>query len=340
MRRLAFVAALFALACIQAANAEAPLFASHTPIEVTIAGPWNELDGRDDDRTQHPFTLQANGREHAIKIRPRGHSRRRVCTFPPLRLNFDTDATAGSVFEGQDKLKLVSQCRKGRRSELDLLEEYAAYRFFGLLSDAAYAVRLLRVTYVEPGRARDKPVTRVAFVIESNEALAARLGAAEAELPALALSQLEHTQAARMYVFQYLIGNTDWSFVTADHANACCHNGRLLRRNDRLLYIPYDFDLSGLVNARYARPDASLRLRGVTERRWRGFCMAREPLAVALEEVRERRQALFAVLDELPVTKAKDLTRARRFVERFFEETDDQDAFFAMIDRRCLGAGS
>ena len=31
-------------------------------------------------------------------------------------------------------------------------------------------------------------------------------------------------QTARLYVFQYLIGNFDWSFVIADEADTCCHN--------------------------------------------------------------------------------------------------------------------
>ena len=63
-----------------------------------------------------------------------------------------------------------------------------------------------------------------------------------------------------MFVFQYLIANTDWGYVKADDDDACCHNGDLFEIDNQVVFVPYDFDLAGLVNSRYAFPDLPLDL--------------------------------------------------------------------------------
>ncbi len=125
------------------------LFEDNTIIEVNLTGPLSSLFESDDDRRELPFILRANDVERSIKVRVRGKSRRRVCTFPPLRINFAVDDTTQSITEGQDKLKLVTHCRKNKSAELDILQEYAAYRIFNLVSDVSYRVRLLHITYTD-----------------------------------------------------------------------------------------------------------------------------------------------------------------------------------------------
>ena len=67
----------------------------------------------------------------------------------------------------------------------------------------------------------------------------------------------------------------------------CCHNVKLLEREGGVhLPVPYDFDMAGIVDARYADPPAALarehRLRSVRERLYRGFCAEREQLDAVL----------------------------------------------------------
>jgi hypothetical protein len=65
-----------------------------------------------------------------------------------------------------------------------------------------------------------------------------------------------------------MIGNLDWSTVAF-------HNAVLIRTEDnRYLAVPYDFDFSGVVNARYANEPVELgdRVRNVRQRLYRGFC--------------------------------------------------------------------
>ena len=313
------------------------LFDDHSILDVELVGPLQVLIDDKKDRQQLPFVLRADGIEHEIKVRVRGKSRLRVCSFVPMRLNFPGDVPEESVFAGQDKLKLATHCRSRKGDVPNLLEEYLAYRIFNVISDDSFRVRLLRVTYEDSdGRVRDAPFTRYAFVIEDDEALAERVGAVAVDLPGIVLSRFDEKQAALMYLFQYMIGNTDWSLVTAFEEEACCHNGKLVKRDEKVLYIPYDFDLAGLVNARYAKPDPSLNIRNVKTRRYRGFCMERSTVEAALDHIVARRSEIMALVDEIDALLEKDAAEPRRYLEAFFKQVENRNKIFKAIERYCL----
>ena len=46
-----------------------------------------------------------------MKVKTRGLFRLKECRFPPLRINLPKDSLEGTVFDGHDKIKLVSHCR-------------------------------------------------------------------------------------------------------------------------------------------------------------------------------------------------------------------------------------
>ena len=63
-----------------------------------------------------------------------------------------------------------------------------------------------------------------------------------------------------MYIFQYLVGNGDWS-----HTHF--HNVKLMRVGFEYFPVPYDFDFTGFVDAPYATPPEGSGLDGVRDRR-------------------------------------------------------------------------
>ena len=313
----------------------APLFEDSGVIEATLEGPLAELMRDAESREQLPFVVRAGGTEHAIKVRLRGKSRLRVCNFMPMRLNFKKGEVGGTVFAEQDKLKLVVPCHTSERAEKNLIEEYAVYRLFNLLTPASYRVRLLRLTFTDTSREDDS--TRLhAFLLEPGQRLAERLGGQESERSGVAVSWLEPQQMALVYVFQYLIGNVDWSLVRPLEEAACCHNGALVEIGSKLLYVPYDFDLSGFVDAPYAFPPPELRLRSVTQRRYRGFCTDRKYLEQALDTIVSKRAEIDAVIQSLPVLSEKDKARRMDYLDEFFRGAEDRDRLLQRFERRCL----
>lgn len=318
-----------------------PLFAvsffeDDEPLEIELTGPlWSLIENKADSN-EWPFSLKSDGVELDLKLRARGNSRLRVCDFPPLRFNFKQAETVGTPFEGQDKLKLVTRCKKGDRFEIDVLEEYAAYRIFSLLSDVSYRTRLVHLTYSDTDGRLDKAFRNsYGFLIEPLDQLVSRLDGSLSELPAVALRQLDEKQAALVYVFQYLIANTDWSFVAAENDEHCCHNIELVKLDDQHFPVPYDFDLAGLVNAAYARPDPGLRIRKVSQRLYRGFCSDTEILRTALRSITSREDEITGVIAELPITEQKVKEKRMAYLGGFFKKARDEDKMIAMFENRC-----
>jgi len=314
------------------------LFEGNTVIEIQLSGPLKSVIDDEVNREEQPFMLEVDGAKIPVKAKMRGKSRARVCRFPPLRLNFTGSDTRQTVFEGQEELKLVTHCRDDKGRNMNVLEEYAAYRILNLLTDYSYRVRLLRIHDLETGEGPGTdPIPQYGFVIEPKSEVLARTTGEWAHLTGVKLSGLEENQAALVYVFQYLIGNTDWSLVMADGDDTCCHNIDLLEAGSRLYLVPYDFDLSGLVDASYAKPDASLRLKNVRQRRYRGYCINPDAVRNALQLVRSKRAEIIGVLEDLPDYEDKAASKNTKYLDKFFESAENESSFMKTVERWCLG---
>ena len=310
------------------------LFEDKQTLEVEIGGPLNSLIHHMEEELEYPFILKTEGLDYKIRMRARGHSRKKVCVFPPLRVEFGSNLPGQSLFFGQDDLKLVTHCHQSDKAQANTLKEYAAYQFFLLISEAAFRVRLLQINYVDTDGKRD--TRRYGYLIESWGELAGRIGGEKARLSGISRKMLNDQQEALVYVFQYLIGNTDWSMVTSEGDDECCHNGKLVEKNQELLYVPYDFDLSGLVNANYAHPDDSLRIKRVTQRLYRGFCLDPEILSGAIQTIRSHQSDFRTIVDNLPALSEREKKKAHRFLERFFDEAENEEKILKEFEQRCL----
>jgi len=321
-----------------AASADAsPLFDASDILDIELRGPLRETILDTSERAERGFVLVAGGDELQVQVRVRGNSRVRVCRFPPLRLKFQGAAGDGTAFAGLGKVKLVTHCKQAESFEQNLLEEYLAYHLMALLSEASFRVRLLRVTYVDTGRADQKPLQRFAFALEPVEMLADRLGGAAVELPGIRPSRLDRPYLARMFVGQYLIGNTDWSLVTADTDEFCCHNGEIIEKEGRLFVVPYDFDLSALVNTAYAKLQTGSRNRSPSRRRYRGYCFDGLDMPAAIREVAGAREAVMVAVDALEAATGREFKRERSFLEGFFREVVDVEKLNRKFEKSCIG---
>jgi hypothetical protein len=254
-----------------------------------------------------------------------------------LRLDFAEDADVLSPFVGQRRLKLVTHCGKSKRSETYLLKEYAAYRIFNLLTDVGYRVRLVRINYTDSdGVLNPSTFRRYGFLIESASGLADRVGGSPVDADGMSLRSFDQEHLAKVFVFQYLIGNTDWSLVTAYLDDTCCHNGDIFEIGSRRFYVPFDFDLSGLVNTRYAKPDPSLRISRVTHRWYRGHCISSESLYTAIRAINAKSDAIRAAVRSIPELPRKDADVAIRYLDGFFEKAEDEHRLVRSFERRCL----
>jgi hypothetical protein len=121
-----------------------------------------------------------------------------------------------------------------------------------------------------------------------------------------------------MSLFQYMIGNTDWSIPAL-------HNVVLMQANpgDAPVSVPYDFDWCGLVNADYAVPAENLPIKEVTERVFRGICRTEEEIHTVLEEFRGIREDVYALIDSVPGLREKEKEKTMKFIRDFYEIVED-----------------
>jgi hypothetical protein len=324
------------LALVDRASAS-PLFEDDAVLAINLIGPISTLIEEKKNSTELPFVLRADDVEHLIKVRVRGNSRTRVCDTPPARLNFVKSKTKNTVFAGQDKIKLVTHCHDSDPAQANILQEYAAYKMFSVISDVGYKVRLAQISYRDTERRlkRDSFV-RYGILIESASELSDRVGGKRVHIPGVTLGSLDKLQAAKVYVFNYMIGNTDWSLVAAEGSDECCHNNHLFDIDSQRFMVPYDFDLSGLVNARYARPDSSLGIRRVTSRLYRGYCIPPEVLKDAISAIAERRDDILGVVRRVPSLFENDIKAMEEYLHEFFDQANDVDKLVKSFERRCL----
>ena len=307
-------------ASLAPAAAPDPLFAGTDSVEIRIAAALTTLmrERPDDEELDGELSYlddAGNRVSLGVELRTRGNYRRqeRTCPFAPLRLDVRKSEVEGTLFDGQDKLKLVTHCRNALRYEQAVIREYVTYRMFNTLTDLSYRVRPLTVTYVDTERG-NRENTRFGFVIENKERFAARVGLEVLEQEAGHVGSLDPAYASLVAMFQYFAGNTDYSLIRGARDDDCCHNANLLVDGSGTVFaVPYDFDMSGLVDARYATPNPALNLRSNRERLYRGHCAYNDHIDASVDRFLRLRADLYGLIDaqaDLTAASRKGMTRS------------------------------
>jgi len=327
---LSLVSAALSMAA-RADDGARPLFAENTIVEVRIEAPLTTFrqDRPEEEYLDGTFAYTAaDGTVHEfdLKIRARGRYRlqKNTCNFPPVRLNFRKKQVKDTLFDGQDKLKLVTPCQYTKSPyEQLVLREYLAYRLFNVLTDYSFRVRLLHITWVNTED--DDNIVRWGFVIEDDDDVADRLGLEAKKTPNIEVADLDPAALNLLSVFEYMIGNTDFSPIKAEDPVDCCHNTVPMSADGSPPYIPvpYDFDLSGLVDAPYAAANPRFNLRSVRQRLYRGRCINNAHLASTLDFYASKRDAIIAMVDEINMQSSLSRRRSLNYLESFFDDIMD-----------------
>jgi hypothetical protein len=315
-----------------------PLFKSHEIIQLTIKTDLNKvLADVDDESEEYPAMLEyLEGNDTIrldIQIRSRGNFRRNPenCPFPPLRLNFKKKQVVGTVFEGIDKVKLVTHCRsKQKRYQQYVVKEYLVYRAFNIVTDTSLRARLVQIKYEDPVDERNT-VESYAIFIEPDEAFEERLNATRTDQKYLFPDSTSYKHMGKLAFFQYLIGNTDWAVTTQ-------HNIRLFNilPDQPPHAIPYDFDWCGAVITHYAVPLPRFGTQSVTERIFRGQCRPLEDFQETAEFFNSKKDEIFALYDEFPLLSKKEDRFMTKYLQDFYKTINSNKLIKIEILDNCL----
>ncbi|MEO6837469.1 MAG: hypothetical protein ABI261_01120 [Ginsengibacter sp.] len=252
-------------------SAEKGLFESDEILNITLKGNVRQLlNDRTDKPAYYPFTLTYSNGDSSditlpIKIKTRGHFRRQQgnCTYPPLLLDFPkSDSQTTSFFPAQTSLKLVVPCR----GEDYIIHEWLVYKLYNLITPLSFRARLVKVT-LEDTRNKKMPSPFYGIILEQEHQMAKRNNDTILK-EKIRPQQTMQEPFLKMAVFEYLIGNTDWSVEFQQNIKLVAPDSKSVP-----VAVPYDFDQAGIVDAPYAKPAEELKMRSVRERRYRGYCV-------------------------------------------------------------------
>ncbi len=339
------------LACVAMLIIAGPVFGQHDPlfqsdelIKVTIKGPFKRIMAdrtfEKEDGTLTYLDADGSAQAFSVKLRIRGKFRRNpsVCSFAPLRLEFKKSEVKDSLFDKQDKLKLVTHCRpKSSVYRQSLLREYLAYRVLNLLTDRSFRVRLLEVTYEDTDPKR-KPINEYAFLIEHKDRLGKRMDAKPVDVEdRISVQKLHGDYMNLTSIFQFFLANLDFSAIASSEEDSCCHNQTLFGEGQELYYsVPYDFDMSGFVKARYAQPNQRFGLKRITERFYRGRCINNEHVPATLALFEANRENIETLVGTYPLLSSRSQHHLQKLVEDFFKIVEDSRQLERWVTGKCL----
>ena len=255
----------------------------------------------------------------SVLCRARGNTRRTQlnCQVPPLKLKIPEALRRGTPLEPYETLKMVTFCRQGGGGyETYYRQEYLIYRMYQLLSPYSLAVRAVRLKVHGPGNGAVRE--GLGFVVEPLEALALRTGLRTVDASQFNLMFCDMQMATTVAVFQFAMGNTDWSIRSR-------HNIEMLfePRTKRYMPIPYDFDYSGIINAHYARVEEALGIKSVRDRLFRGHCQSMDCLGPVISAFLEKKNELEAVILQDGFLSEGKKTSMLRYLGDFYRILDN-----------------
>ncbi len=257
-----------------------------------------------------------------VGVQLHGHFRRENCQIPPTKWKLKKSDTKNTIFEGTKKLKIVVPCQRTRDKDKYIVKEYLCYQFYQHISPYYFNTRLLSLDITDYSKKKPEKLPALAFFIEDVEPIAERNSAKEIKGSTLTPGLFDPKESVRNDFFQFMIGNIDWSAVYQ-------HNIRVIKSgNDPLIAIPYDFDMSGFVNAPYAQ--------STREHVYRGFCRDEKLLQEVRQEFIKLQSDFISTIDaHSEYFSSADKDDMKRYLQGFYDTLKNDRDFKESIVEKC-----
>jgi len=300
------------------------LFGNNETLQISIKGKLFDLmNNRTGKAEYYDITISYRNDDSAqvsipLRSRTRGNFRRMKdnCTYPPLFLNF-SEKNDNGIFSTQDKIKLVMPCRGDKY----ILREYYVYKLFNLISPNSFNVRLVQIYLDDPAIKPRESGPFYGFLLEDEEQMAQRNNLAPLKQQLVRPEQTVREDFLKMAVFEYLIGNTDWSVQYRQNVKLAADS------LGKIYPVPYDFDHAGIVMAPYAKPATELKLATIRKRRYRGYCienMGNYDEVVAYYN--GLRNSLYGVYTQSDLLEARYIKSTVKYLDGFYKTINNPKA--------------
>ncbi len=315
----------------------ADFYAEESPIRVRLESDFTQLSMNREKEEYQPAVLHVQFSDEVamrceVRIRPRGKSRLKYCTTPPLKIDFTESGLRATSLRQLEKVKLVTRCREDYWFETYVLKEFLVYKMHNQITPLSYRARLANILFVDTGNNGNQWET-FGFILEETDAVGRREGLDEVEEPTNMVGKLNSDHALELSMFQYMVGNTDWHLTIG-------HNMKYYRDSKadakQLWAIPYDFDLTGMVKAVYAAPRGDLDQKNVRDRKFIGNTPTEDQLQKVILHFQNQKEDLYRVVEEFEYLKSKDKKNMIKYLDDFFEILGDSEKVHQCFIEDCI----
>lgn len=248
------------------------------------------------------------------KVNVRGKYRRSRCAaMPPLKLDFSKKDLKAAGLSTFDDMKLVTHCAENEAEAKQLLlKEYLVYKLYNQITEESFRVQFLKITYIDSKTGEKNK--NYGFFIEDTAELRARIQAKKWENPiGIAADSIDQEQLKRVAVFECMIGNVDWDYSRG-------HNVKVLNKNGKAIFIPYDFDFSGLVKAPYATLKTEIGQTSMDERFYLAYPEDLAGIESTLALFRAHQEDLIQTVKSVKPLNLHSKRETIQYLDDFFEQ--------------------
>jgi hypothetical protein len=271
---------------------------------------------RDDEVSQTAlFQVLGNSDDSVLilscSVRARGNIRKKVCWFPPLKIDFSKSELDSIGFKKIDKLKFVLPCNS-RSSSVDyLFKEYFLYTLYQIIDTNGLQAKLVEISLVDQEK---EAYEMLGIIIEDEKNYADRKNAHIVEDGRLNSQSLDRESFLKMAFFQYMICNTDWTVGNK-------HNLEIVKLPNiaRVVALPYDFDYSGFVGQDYAVPAPSLPIQSVHERYFHNYNITEAEFYSTVDYFLSIEEQIYAHCERATYMSSKTIEANKAYLASFFE---------------------
>jgi len=266
-----------------------------------------------------------------IHIEARGVSRKELCNFPPIKLKFKKVSFDDPYLDQVKNQKLVTHCNQSKSYDQLLMKEYLVYKLYNVFTEQSFRVRLVKMNYIDSEK-KVKTISRYAFLIEDVKVLADRNDCYQVKLKNLGMTHMDKGSMMQLSLFQFLVGNVDWSIPGL-------HNIKVLKSKDvsreYSFPVPYDFDVTGYVNASYATNVVDPEITSVKTRMFVGICFTEEEYMEVLVEFYEHKNEIYSIIKNFEYFDDKSRKEIIAYIDKFYSIVEHPKFYSKHIRPRC-----
>lgn len=272
---------------------------------------------------------QTDSLESKVTLKYRGQSRFERCRYPPTRITFKKPLYEVSDSGRIKNMKLVNQCQQGSVYGDYVIREYLVYKLYNVLTDTSFRARLISLNFIDSENKR-KTITQYGILLEPERLLEKRLNLLEIKTKSLSQRHMYPSMIDRLAIFHYMVSNWDWS-VPGQH-NISAFTSSTPELAGLGIPVPFDFDLTGVVNADYAIPPPGLGIETNRDRMFLGICRTREVYQGELMAFLEKKEEFYSVITDFPYLSRAEKRDIIVFLDQFFDRLEKPRSLDSMID--------